>query len=85
MTKFKAIIRVKRKPGVLDPQGKTILESLKRLEYENIESVFVGKAFFIDIKSQDEEAAKKALSEIALKVLSNPIIEEFEIIHFEEC
>lgn len=84
MTKFKAIVRVKRKPGVLDPQGKTILESLKRLEYENVKSVFVGKVFFLDIEVESAEKAELEIGEIARKVLSNPIIEDFEIIHLGE-
>ncbi|MFP4460174.1 MAG: phosphoribosylformylglycinamidine synthase subunit PurS [Candidatus Zixiibacteriota bacterium] len=84
MKKFKAIVRVKRKPGVLDPQGKTILESLQRLEYGNVNSLYVGKSFFIDIDSENAGDAKAEIAEISKKVLSNPIIEDFEILEIEE-
>ena len=73
-----------RKDGVLDPQGKTIHESLGRLEYDKIESVRVGKVFFIDIKAENAEMAKKQIEEISIKVLSNPIIENFVILDLQE-
>ncbi len=76
---MKAKITVKLKDIVLDPQGETILHSLNEMGYESITKVRQGKVFFIELMENDEKKAEKLLKEIAHKVLSNPVIENYEV------
>ena len=85
------MIKITLKEEVLDPQGKAVLSVLKSSGYNNIKDVRVGKyiELFIDSEienqrsSKDDKNAKnkldKEIKEISEKVLSNPLIEEFDI------
>ena len=76
---MKAKITVKLKEIVLDPQGETILHSLNEMGYDKIRKVRQGKVFFIELNETDEVKAEELLKEIAHKVLSNPVIENYEV------
>jgi len=73
---MKARIYVTLKKGVLDPQGKAIQHSLGSLGYENINEVRVGK--FFEIESR-ERISEQQLKEMAEKLLSNTVIEDYKI------
>ncbi|MGH9339442.1 MAG: phosphoribosylformylglycinamidine synthase subunit PurS [Acidobacteriota bacterium] len=77
---MKARVIVKFKEGVLDPQGQTIRRSLNKLGHQQIARVRQGKYFEIEFEGvQDVEKARELIEQIAQGVLSNPIIENFEI------
>ena len=82
--KFLIDIVVRRKKGVLDPEGNTISEALKRLGYKSINKVKTAKLFSVQIESNNPTEAKKTAMQIADKVLANPVIENFSIINIEE-
>lgn len=84
MNKYKADIIVKLKNGVRDPQGSAIETVLKRVGLENNPKINVGKFFSIEIESENPETAKEKIEKIADEVLSNPILETYEIIRLEQ-
>lgn len=77
---MKARVYVSYKNTVLDPQGKTVRNALRSLGYEDVIDVRQGKYFQIDMKDMPREQAEKLLKEMADKILSNPVIEKFEIV-----
>ncbi len=77
---MKARVYVSYKDAVLDPQGKTVKNALLSLGYDSIKDVRQGKYFQIEMEDMPEEEAKKKLTEMAEKILSNPVIEKFEIV-----
>ncbi|MDA8053998.1 MAG: phosphoribosylformylglycinamidine synthase subunit PurS [Deltaproteobacteria bacterium] len=84
MSGKKAMIKVTLKEEVLDPQGKAVLSVLKSSGYNNIKDVRVGKYIELTIDSDKEDKSKDdmlngEIKEISEKVLSNPLIEEFDI------
>lgn len=81
--RYKANIIVTLKDGIRDPQGSAIETILKRIKYDENPKVDVGKFFTIRIEEDDEESAKLKLEKIAQEVLSNPILEKYEITKFE--
>lgn len=83
MIKYKADITVKLKNGVRDPQGSAIETVLKRVKGENTK-IHVGKFFSIEIEASDIEDANEKISQISNEILSNPILEEYEMIRLEE-
>jgi phosphoribosylformylglycinamidine synthase len=77
---MKAIVKVRLKKGILDPQGRTVHQALEHLGYDNVKEVFVGK--LIEIHFQDgisENEAKEKAKEMAERLLANPVMESFEI------
>lgn len=79
MSIFKAKITVKKKPSVADPEGKTISEALSRLGYNGIISVRSGKVFHLEIEAESEDSAKEKIAKISGDILSNPVIENYEM------
>ncbi len=76
---MKANIVVKLKSAVHDPQGETIRHALEQLELGQIESVRQGKFFELTVEASSKEEAEKIAREIALRVLSNPVLEVFQV------
>ncbi|HUG43502.1 MAG TPA: phosphoribosylformylglycinamidine synthase subunit PurS [Acidobacteriota bacterium] len=71
---------VKLKEGVLDPQGQTIQKALAKLGHSKVRSVRQGKCFELEFEDgSDADEVRAMTEEIARKVLSNPIIEVFEV------
>jgi phosphoribosylformylglycinamidine synthase subunit PurS len=72
-------IRVKPRPGLLDPEGKAIHRSLNSLGWEGVSDVRVGKAIYIDIDAESSESAVEAAEAMCRKLLANPVTEDFAV------
>jgi phosphoribosylformylglycinamidine synthase len=79
----KAWIRVMLKPEVLDPQGAAIQRASASLGHAAILSVRQGKIFEIELDTESEESARALLGELCEKLLSNPVIERYEILRLD--
>ena len=75
--KISAIVTLKK--DVLDPQGKVVNQTLKNMGYENVVNIRQGKYFEIELKENNKEKGKKIAEEICKKLLTNVIIEDYEI------
>jgi phosphoribosylformylglycinamidine synthase subunit PurS len=73
-----AHVYVTLKRTVLDPQGQTIHNALKKMRYAGVEDVRQGKYFQLTLGDGLKEAEARAeVERIAREVLTNPVIEEF--------
>ena len=79
MSQYRLEVRVKPRPGLLDPQGKAIHHSLNSLGWEGVHDVRVGKAIYIDMEAASEAEALDAADAMCRKLLSNPVTEDFEV------
>jgi len=75
----RVVVDVMLKPEILDPQGQAIVGALGRLGHADIASVRQGKHFEIELSGPLDDAAVLRVREIAGTLLSNPVIEDFEI------
>ena len=75
---MKAYVYVSLKKSVLDPQGKTIQNALKKMGYSGIGDVRQGKYFEIALDGLERAQAQGEVERIAREVLTNPVIEEFQ-------
>jgi phosphoribosylformylglycinamidine synthase len=76
---MKARVFVTLKPSVFDPQGKTIADALHSLGYAGVADVRQGKFFELDLAASSADQARALASEVADKVLANPVIESFRV------
>jgi phosphoribosylformylglycinamidine synthase PurS subunit len=77
MPEFKAKVHVTLKRSILDPQGRAVENTLKRLGHENIDGLRVGK--YIELTLRGDRAEVEAqLQDIASKILSNPVMEDVQ-------
>jgi len=79
MTHFEALVEVRLRPGISDPQGTTIERALPALGFSGISSVRTGKAFRLQVEAADESDARARVEELCRRFLTNPVIEDAEI------
>jgi phosphoribosylformylglycinamidine synthase PurS subunit len=75
---MKVTVLVRPREGILDPQGEAVRRSLAGLGYPAA-NVRAGKVFDLQVEAGDADQARRIAGEIAEKVLSNPLIESFDV------
>ena len=79
----RVVVDVMLKPEILDPQGKAVLGALPRLGVEGVTGVRQGKRFELELEGELTSARLAEVHQIAEKLLSNPVIEDYSV-HVEE-
>ncbi len=74
----KAVVFVRLKDGVLDPQGVTIQKALAQMGFAEFQSVRTGRFFEIEIESGAADIDRK-IDEVCSKLLANPVIESYRV------
>jgi phosphoribosylformylglycinamidine synthase len=67
------------KPEILDPQGQAVGSALTRLGFNFATAVRQGKRFEIEIAGELDDSKRALIEEAAEKLLSNPVIETYQI------
>jgi phosphoribosylformylglycinamidine synthase len=80
MTAFHFEVLVSLKPGLSDPQGKAVEGALPALGWTNVGAVTVGKHIRLTVEAADRGAAHAQVAEMAERLLSNPVIEEYRVV-----
>jgi phosphoribosylformylglycinamidine synthase PurS subunit len=75
----RATVTVMLKQGVLDPQGKAIGHALNNLGYAAVGEVRAGKVFELELAETDPTRAHAQAEEMARRLLSNTVIESFQV------
>lgn len=76
---MKARVHVYLKPGVLDPQGQAVANSLQHLGFEGVTGARQGKLIEIDLDTADAEEAHAQVAKMCDQLLANPVIENYDI------
>jgi phosphoribosylformylglycinamidine synthase PurS subunit len=66
-------VLIRPKEGILDPQGQTVERALPALGFEGVSDVRVGRMVELDVEDESR------LPEICERLLTNPLIEDYEI------
>jgi phosphoribosylformylglycinamidine synthase len=75
---MKAHVYVTLKTSVLDPQGQTIHNALRKIGFADVTAVRQGKYFALSLaEGLHSDAARAEVERIAREVLTNPVIEEY--------
>jgi len=75
---FKAKVLVKRRPSILDPQGKAVEKGAEHLGLKNVRETRIGKYIEFIVDTSDKSAAENEVNEYCHKLLANPIMEDYE-------
>jgi phosphoribosylformylglycinamidine synthase len=75
----RVVVDVMLKPEILDPQGKAVQGALPRLGFTGITDVRQGKRFELEVEGELDDEKWARVHDIAEKLLSNPVIEDFEV------
>lgn len=76
---MRARVFVTLKRSVFDPQGRTIVEALHSMGYGGVGDVRQGKYFELELDAVDGAHAKALASEVADRLLANPVIESYRV------
>ena len=75
---FKAKVIIKRRPSILDPQGKAVEKGAELLGLTNIKDTRIGKYIEFNVDAESKNDAEKEVKDYCRKLLANPIMEDFE-------
>jgi len=70
---MKARVLIHPKDGILDPQGQAVERALPALGFDGTENVRIGR--LVELEVQDTSR----LHEMCERLLTNPLIEDYEI------
>jgi phosphoribosylformylglycinamidine synthase PurS subunit len=79
VAKIKAKLIVTPKATVLDPQGAAVRDAMRHLGMEEVSSVRIGKYLEIDLE-KDSADTKERLEKLCRDLLSNPVIEDYQLV-----
>ena len=74
----KAVVYVRLKDGVLDPQGVTIHKALQQMGYGEFVAVRCGRFFELEIQGDASDVDRK-IDEVSARLLANPVIETYSV------
>ena len=75
---MRARVLVKPKAGILDPQGQAVERALPALGFTGVRDVRVGRMIELEVEDPDR------LPEMCQRLLTNPLIEDYEIVEARE-
>jgi phosphoribosylformylglycinamidine synthase subunit PurS len=70
----RARVLIRPKEGILDPQGQTVERALPALGFSGVSHVHVGRMVELDVDDPSQ------LDRMCEQLLSNPLIEDYEIL-----
>lgn len=78
------MVAVLPREGISDPEGKAITEAAGQLGFGQVERVRAGKTFVVELDASDADAARRSASDLASRLLANPVIQDFAIVSVTE-
>jgi phosphoribosylformylglycinamidine synthase len=73
-------VDISRRPEIADPEGATIRRALVDLGFDEVETVRVDRVMHLEISGDDAAGASARVGEMCRQVLTNPVLEDFEVI-----
>ena len=74
---MRARVLIRPKQGILDPQGQAVEQALPALGFEGVRNVHVGRLIELDVEDPEQ------LPAMCERLLSNPLIEDYEVVATE--
>lgn len=75
---YEATVTVSLKKGVLDPEAKTIQKSLERLGFD-LGGLRSADQYIINLDAESQKEAHDRVEEMCERLLTNPVIHDYEI------
>ncbi|BAS27419.1 phosphoribosylformylglycinamidine synthase subunit PurS [Limnochorda pilosa] len=79
MSRFRLVLHVEPRPGVLDPQGAATRRALEQLGFASVQAVRVGKEITLEVEAPDASEARRQVEEMVRVLLVNPSTESYRM------
>ncbi len=76
---MRAIVTIRFKDGVLDPEAVAIGRALQGLGFEEVRAVARRKVIELELEGEDRAAARERVQAMCAQLLANPVIESWEV------
>jgi phosphoribosylformylglycinamidine synthase subunit PurS len=76
---FSALLTVRPRPGVRDPQAEAVEEALGRLGFDGLSIPWVGRTLRLEVEAASVEQARHLVDELCRRLLVNPSIETYDV------
>ena len=76
---FEAKVTVQLKKGISDPEGVNTLKAIHLLGFPKVKNVKTIRTFDLLIDGTDKNQVKKDVEQICQRLLTNPVIHNYEI------
>ena len=76
---FEAKVTITLKKGVSDPEGVNTLKALHLLGFENVKNAKTIRTFDLTIEGNNKNQIKKDVEQMCQRLLTNPVIHNYEI------
>ena len=78
-TALRFAVNVTPRPGILDPQGRAVEQSLPHLAISGVSAVRVGRRVELTVTADSADEARAIVDRLARELLSNPLIEAYDV------
>jgi phosphoribosylformylglycinamidine synthase len=75
---MRATVLIRPKAGILDPQGEAVESSLQHLGFA-VSDARIGRLVDLEVDATDLDDARSQLERMCEQLLTNPLIESYEI------
>ena len=76
---FEAKVTITLKKGVSDPEGANTLKAIHLLGFDKVTDAKTIRTFILQIDGKDKNNVKKDVEQICQRLLTNPVIHNYEI------
>jgi phosphoribosylformylglycinamidine synthase len=76
---FEAKVTIQLKKGISDPEGVNTLKAIHLLGFPKVKNVKTIRTFDLLIDGTDKNRVKKDVEQICQRLLTNPVIHNYEI------
>ncbi len=76
---FEAKVTITLKKGVSDPEGANTLKAIHLLGFDKVTDAKTIRTFILQIDGKDKNNVKRDVEQICQRLLTNPVIHNYEI------
>ncbi|MCK5112932.1 MAG: phosphoribosylformylglycinamidine synthase subunit PurS [Thermoplasmatales archaeon] len=76
---FEAKVTIMLKKGISDPEGANTLKALHLLGFDKVKDAKTIRTFDLLIEGKDKNMVKKDVEQMCQRLLTNPVIHNYEI------
>lgn len=77
---FEAKVTIQLKKGVSDPEGINTLKAIHLLGFQTVKNAKTIRTFDLLIDGKDKNQVKKDVEAICQRLLTNPVIHQYDIV-----
>ena len=76
---MRVTVTINRRPEIADPEGTTVKRALHDLGYTETAAVRMDRVIHMEVEGDSPDTVRTRVEEMCRQVLSNPVLEDFEV------